>query len=771
MRILLAEVTGELSRALAQSLLAAGHDVYGIAERPHRDLDPGVQFVGAPLSHPVLHRLAEMADVVMYLPNDSRDATRLADVARVCDAAARGGARIVFPSLSLLEPRGWQQAEDLVSTGWAPSLVVRIAAPMGRQTDALVCRSVAALLGADAGGPLHVLHIDDLIRFLVLAVGTDRTGVVDLGSADTTNVVSAARLLGGVDPRPKPRGVAGWPTLCPQLDLARLRAEWDFECGWGASDTVIDTVRGLQGRRLGASGAVAVAGRIPLPVNVVPRAVGDCPAPEGADGEFDDGIDPRFPRFVASPRSVTTAGPLTPMSLDLHLGGLRLAGRSLSELLDLRDPVAREWESRLVASFGHRIYLGSSALAAAEPRLPARAAGLSRRLRGAADAPGPGRLAAVTGALSTTRLVASARMFGRHLRDYRDAAATEHRAVAKLEVLRDAQLDARIRLLRSRVHEGWTITALALVLGEVVPAQLDGVDQMVSIRAEIDSLARVLRAFPYARAALEAGDMAAARTGAPMLASAFEAALAHLGHRGPGAAELATTMLGDRPDALLAAAGRVKGADFQDDPPLPGAQACRVLAYDTTMRFTHQLRLAVRELGRRLVAQDKIAVLDDVFHLTVEEALAVPADTRLRIKRRIAERERLQAVALPAVIDTTWAPVAAADTARVADVLTGAGVFPGVVEGTVRVVGSAADAGLTADDIAVVVGADLESVTLLGTPAAVLTDGGVVFGALPAGVPCVTGIPARLCTGMRVRVDGSAGSVTVLEPACDAVGV
>ena len=153
MRILLTEVTGELGRALAQSLLAAGHDVHGIAERPHRALDPGVEFVCAALAHPVLYRLAETADVVVHLPAEGA-ATRSADVARICDAAARGGARIVFPSLSLLAPGSWQQAEDLVSTGWAPNLVVRIAAPLGRQADALVCRSVAALLDTDASGPL-----------------------------------------------------------------------------------------------------------------------------------------------------------------------------------------------------------------------------------------------------------------------------------------------------------------------------------------------------------------------------------------------------------------------------------------------------------------------------------------------------------------------------------------------------------------------------------------------------------------------------------------
>lgn len=784
MRIVLTEVTAELGRALAQSLLAAGHDVYGIAERPHRDLDPGVEFVGAPLGHPVLYRLAEEADVVVHLPAEGRDATRSADVARVCDAAARGGARVIFPSLSLLAPHGWQQAEDLVTTGWAPSLVVRIGIPLGRQADALVCRSVATLLDAGQSGPVHVLHVDDLIRFLVRAAGTDRTGVVDLATVDTTNAGSACRILGGVDPRLKVRGVPGWSQLCPPLELDALRTDWEFECGWSATDAVIDTVRGLQGRKIGPVGAVAVPGRIPLPVTAVPRAVTSSArtaAADGAEGEFDDRIDPRFPVFVASPLSETTSGPLTPMSLDVHLTGLRLAGRSLAQLLDLRDPVAGEWESRLVAAFGHRIYLGASALAAAEPRLPARAAGLSQRLRAAADRPtaGAGLLAAVTGAMSTARLLTSARMYGRHLRAYRGAADTERRDAAKLTLLRDAQLEARIRLLRSRVHEGWVLTALAVLLAEVAPAQLEGADQMVSIRSELDSLARVLRAHPYVRAALEAGDMAFARTGAPMLASAFDSVLASIGHRGPGAAELSMPVLGDRPGALLAAAARVPGSAWREDEPhLPGAHVSRVVAYDTTLRFTHQLRLAIRELGRRLQAQDKIAVLDDVFYLTVEEALAVPADTRLRIKRRTAERERLHAVRLPAVIDTAWSPIAGPDAAQVADELTGTGLFPGVVEGTIRVVDSVAEPDLAADDIAVISTIDIESVVPLGTPAGVLTDSDATLTALThgvaeLGVPFVAGIaaaPERLQNGMRVRVDGSTGRVTVLAMAAHRVG-
>ena len=80
------------------------------------------------------------------------------------------------------------------------------------------------------------------------------------------------------------------------------------------------------------------------------------------------------------------------------------------------------------------------------------------------------------------------------------------------------------------------------------------------------------------------------------------------------------------------------------------ARASRELAYDTTMRFTHELRMTLRELGSRLVAADVIDVAGEVFYLTCAEAVTVPADARLRIKRRRAERERLQSMRLPDVI-------------------------------------------------------------------------------------------------------------------------
>jgi phosphohistidine swiveling domain-containing protein len=634
------------------------------------------------------------------------------------------------------------------------------------------------LLSTPATGPVHVVHIDDLIRFLVAAVGSDRTGTVDLATSDSTNVVSARRILGAVDPRPRGRSVDGWPVLAPKLELAPLHEEWQFECGWGATDALADTARGLQGRKPAAGGAVTVSGRIPLPCNGVPRSgsAGLVSASDGAEGEFDDRIDPRFPVFVTTPLTAPHAGPLTPMSLDLHSTGLRAGARAVAQLLDLPPMVAREWESRLVAVFGHRIYLGASALAAAEPQLPGRAAELGRRLRAAlppdTDLFPAGRvrtaqrwLRPAVDAVTMARLVGAARMFGRHVDAYTVVASSEYLGATALEALSDAQLDARVRLLRSRIHEGWTLASLGVLLAEVAPNQLSGsADLAISTRAELDSLARVMRAHPYVQGSLESGDLDAARSAAPMVGAAFDTALCRIGHRGPGSVELAASVVGDRPAAMLAAARRATVHSTVADHHAPSH---RVVAYDSTLRFNHQLRSAVREIARRRVAEGKLAAAEDIYFLTVDEALARPVDTRLRVKRRAAERERLQAITMPSAFERAWTPASDPVPAQADEHLHGKTVVAGVAEGTIRVVRSADDGDLQPGDLAVVAAADLESVLLLGTPGAVITDDGLCLAdpAVDLGVPVLTGVPdacTRLVTGMRARVDATAGTLTVL---------
>lgn len=88
-------------------------------------------------------------------------------------------------------------------------MVVRIAPPVGRQLDWMVCRTVATVLRtAVSAQPMRVLHLDDLMRFLVTALDTDRTGVVDLASPDTVNLVTAWRMLRATDPVPGCTGCA-----------------------------------------------------------------------------------------------------------------------------------------------------------------------------------------------------------------------------------------------------------------------------------------------------------------------------------------------------------------------------------------------------------------------------------------------------------------------------------------------------------------------------------------------------------------------------------
>jgi hypothetical protein len=64
--------------------------------------------------------------------------------------------------------------------------------------------------------------------------------------------------------------------------------------------------------------------------------------------------------------------------------------------------------------------------------------------------------------------------------------------------------------------------------------------------------------------------------------------------------------------------------------------------------------MTLRELGSRRVSADLIDVAGDVFYLTCDELVTMPADARLRIKRRHDERERLQVQRPPDVIDGAW---------------------------------------------------------------------------------------------------------------------
>ncbi|MFP1154362.1 NAD-dependent epimerase/dehydratase family protein [Mycobacterium sherrisii] len=703
MQILVTDATGTVGRLVARQLIAAGHTVTGISDQPDVRLDPAVEYVCSPLSDPVLQILADDADAVIHLAPVEPDvpgSAGLNGVAYVTDAAARAGARLLYVSQAAGQPEVYEPAEDLVSTSLGPSLIVRIAPPVGRQLDWMVCRTVATLLRAKVSAqPMRVLHLDDLVRFLVVALETERTSVVDLATPDTTNVVTAWRLLRAVDPRSHIRGIPGWSALIPLMDFVAAQEDWRFEFGWPAFDAVTDTGRGLVGRRIGAAGATPHGPQMALPVEVVVPPAGPdelhSAAPEGLEGEFDDRIDPRFPVFAADGLAEALPGPLTPITLDVQLSGLRTAGRVLGQALALGGVVDDEWGSRAIAVFGHRPYVGVSANVVAAHQLPGwDDTALVRRTL--VDQPqvgdvlpfgqprlAGGTLGSLAKAVATTRSLALLRHLKADTRDYAAAADAERWDPGQLSLLSEAGLGVRVRLLRDRIHQGWILTALWLIDTGVTAAALENKGARVPglgailesgrVAAEITELTAALRADPPLRAMAQDGNLASIRAFSPPAAALLDAAITRVGHRGPGEAELASRVYSDDPAMLLTAAAEAAAEPDQPDTSsslaqriATNARASRELAHDTTLRYTHELRIALRELGSRRVSTDAIDVVDDVYFLTCDELVTMPTDARLRIKRRRTERERLQALRLPDVIDHAWAPIDPASPPEIA---------------------------------------------------------------------------------------------------------
>ena len=398
----------------------------------------------------------------------------------------------------------------------------------------------------------------------------------------------------------------------------------------------------------------------------------------------------RFPVFSATGLAEALPGPLTPITLDVQLSGLRTASRVMGQLLALGGVVADEWGSRAIAVFGHRPYVGVSANVVAAAQLP----GWDQQAvaqRALVDPPqvtdllpfgqpqlAGGALGSVAKAVVTARSLALLRHLRSDTRAYSAAAAAEHLDAAQLASLPDAGLEVRIPLLRDRIHQGWILTALWVIDTGVTAAALEhtragssvsGVGVIVEsgrIAAETAALATVLR-----------DDPAVARPGPgrqPRQHPRVVSERRRRARRGcrPDRAPRAGGSRAGQPDirrrsgdaARSRPAAEAGAAPSEPAPPptlaqrlAANARDSRELAHDTTIRFTHELRMTLRELGSRRVAADLIDVVDDVYYLTCDELVTMPADARLRIKRRRAERERLQAQRPPDVIDETWMPV------------------------------------------------------------------------------------------------------------------
>jgi pyruvate,water dikinase len=189
-----------------------------------------------------------------------------------------------------------------------------------------------------------------------------------------------------------------------------------------------------------------------------------------------------------------------------------------------------------------------------------------------------------------------------------------------------------------------------------------------------------------------------------------------------------------------------------------------------------QMRRMLAELGRRLVAAGRIAVPEDVYWLRPEEiAGGSVGDVAERKALWRGQRRATPPQALPqhTFVDRfeAWFP---ASGKQEGSVLHGTGASSGQVTAAARVLAGPADFGrMRPGDVLVASITTPAWTTLFTMASAVVTDVGGPLShssivAREYGIPAVlgTGVATRrIPDGARVRVDGDAGTVTLLDAA------
>ena len=192
-----------------------------------------------------------------------------------------------------------------------------------------------------------------------------------------------------------------------------------------------------------------------------------------------------------------------------------------------------------------------------------------------------------------------------------------------------------------------------------------------------------------------------------------------------------------------------------------------------------QLRRMLLELGRRLVARGSIRRAEDIFWLHRAE-IADPTPGLVDQVERRKEIWRGQRRATPpqllpkggALVESMrrWLPASSED--QVGDVIKGTAASAGVVTATARVLSGPEDFGSMVPGEVLVASITTPAWTsLFAMAAAVVTDigGPLSHSSIVAreyGIPAVLGTAVatrRIHSGQRIRVDGDAGTVTLLD--------
>lgn len=877
MRIAVTGASGGVGRGIVARLLSQGHDVVGLARHRPESWPSAARFVQCDIRDAAgVRRAVTGAEVVAHCawavsPGADRRVNREINIGgtnNVLDAVAQNGSRrVVFASsahvygahrgevpplteadrLNPVSAEGSDKArvEEMLAASGAEWVAVRCAVILGRDIDNWVRRVLAAPLFPDVGGSadrkVQVVHADDAHRIFVQAIlrtGID-SGPVNLAAAGVLTFGAVAGALGRPTVRVSKRLLrwVGSPVelnhlfCAPLMDTARLRDTWDLVPAWSADECVEDFALAIRGRVSVGKWLMSLPWRLThihdIPAVDAPAADGMVPVlagPDGANGEFDTPIDPRFPTFLATNMSEALPGPFSPSSASVTVRGLRTGGAIIAERLRPGGLIQREMATRTIGVFAHRLYgaitsahfmaetvpfvkpatvirqsqfFGPSVAALpifGEQRPPSRSNRAARQLRNI-------RNIGVFG----INLVSLSAGSGRDTRDFiADIDRLEHLAGGDLSQLRDRRLLSLILLARDHVIHGWvlamgsfmTFAAFNVILRglsgrgtappvgpELVSAQpLNTVYRLVDAAQRDPTVTRLLA---------EAGDrLDALSAQAPEFYAAVRAELALIGHRGPAEVEMQSISYADDPELLIRMVAKSLDAPTRAEPhhprvPVPARPVAMVAAHqlrdrevrrDKMVRAIWVLRNLLREQGRRLVSSGVLATADDVFYLLVDELDALPADVSGLVVRRRAEQRRLAGLVPPAAFSGSWqAATALATVLAAGEAMEGLGVCGDRVRGRVRIVRPETLDDLEPGEILVAEVTDVGYTVAFSYAAAVVTElgGAISHAAVVArefGIPCVVdaqGATRRLPPGALVEVDGGSGEIRVLELAVD----
>lgn len=299
----------------------------------------------------------------------------------------------------------------------------------------------------------------------------------------------------------------------------------------------------------------------------------------------------------------------------------------------------------------------------------------------------------------------------------------------------------------------------------------------------------------------------------------FDALLERFGSRGPNEWEMRSHTWGTKPELALSAIDRMRlspdsaapsahqaerhaeaeaaarevRALVEGDPEVAaqleaGLRSARLFlagrerSKTNNIRIVHEMRLALREVGRRLVADGHLDNIEQIFMFTDDEMDGVLVDPGSWTETaRERERQYLDLFELepPFVIVGDPPPLSewkrrdssAVEQSTAGTVLTGIPGCPGTARGRARVILDPSDpTALEPGDILVAPMTDPAWTPLFVPAAAVVVNVGAqithaVIVSRELGIPCVvsvTGATKLIPDGAMIEVDGAAGTVTLL---------